>query len=86
MSHFYGTLQGNRREETRCGSKNSGMKTYCASFDGAVTCHAYYDEEKGCDMVRVEKTTWLGKGENKLLYQGVIGKSGEIIEDDDNGN
>lgn len=68
MSHFYGTLQGNRGEATRCGSKNSGMETYCASWSGAARCMAY--EKDGTDYVRVELTTWHGVGTSKLLYDG----------------
>ena len=73
MSHFYGTLQGSRGRATRCGSAKSGLETYCASWQGAIRCFAYVNE-KGEDCVRVEKTTWQGKGENKLLYNGVIGE------------
>ena len=73
MSHFYGTLTGCRGEASRCGSKKSGMETYCASWKGAIRCMAYFDEATGKDMVRVEKTTWQGKGEYKLLYLGEIG-------------
>ena len=81
MSHFYGTIHGNRGEASRCGSKSSGMTTYCASWNGAVKCETYIDDE-GKDCVRVEKTKWQGCGENKLLYNGPIGvtesKEGDI--------
>jgi len=72
MSHYYGTIQGNRGEATRCGTKNSGMETYCASWKGAVRCMAYIKD--GVDYVRVEKTMWQGCGECKLLYDGPIGQ------------
>ena len=82
MSHFYGTTKGNRGEATRTGSKQSGMETYCASWQGAIRCFAYVDKE-GNDCVRVEKTTWRGEGENKILYEGVIG---EVKNDNHNAN
>lgn len=72
MSHFYGTVQGNRGEATRCGSKNSGMDVCCASWDGAIRCRTYIQD--GEDFVRVEKIPWRGRGERKLLYDGPIGK------------
>lgn len=75
MSHFYGTVQGNRGEGTRCGSKESGMHVYCASWDGAVQVRAWHNKKTGKDMVRVEKVVWHGKGTNKLLYEGEIGKT-----------
>ena len=49
------------------------METYCASWRGAIRCNAYIDKD-GTDCVRVEKTTWKGDGEYKLLYDGPIGK------------
>ena len=70
MSHFYGTVQGNRGEASRGGSKASGMETYCASWSGAVRCYAY--EKDGVDMVRVERTTWHGVGNYKVLYDGLM--------------
>lgn len=41
MSHFYGTVQGNRGEATRGGSKNSGMDTATASWEGSVQVHGH---------------------------------------------
>jgi len=72
MSHFYGTVQGNRGEASRGGSKDSGMETYCASWSGAVRCSAYINSD-GVDCVLVELTSWHGCGVNKLLYDGPIG-------------
>ncbi len=70
MSHFYGTLQGNRGQATRCGSKNSGMRTQCASWAGAVSCWAY--EKDGEDWVRVEFERWHGSGTSQVIYDGPI--------------
>lgn len=72
MSYFYGTVQGNRGEGTRGGSKASGLETYCASWNGAVKCRVYFNEEKKQDWVRVELTQWHGEGVNRLLYEGAI--------------
>ena len=75
MSHFYGTVQGNRGEASRGGSRASGMETHCASWSGAVRCFAY--EKDGFDYVRVERTTWHGIGNYKLLYDGPMNPSDE---------
>jgi hypothetical protein len=80
MSHFYGTLQGSRGQATRAGTKQSGMTTYCASWEGAIRCEAMHDKATGKDMVRVEKVPWQGAGESKLLYLGLIGKSEEKLK------
>ena len=36
MAHFYGRLQGNRGEATRCGSKDSGIHTTAESWTSVV--------------------------------------------------
>lgn len=36
MAHFYGTLNGQAGEATRCGSARSGLKTVAAAWGGAV--------------------------------------------------
>lgn len=73
MAHFYGKVRGSKGEATRCGTRNSGMKTYCAAWGGAIRCRAYVNEE-GIDCVTVVKTFWRGRGEAKLLYDGPIGE------------
>ena len=73
MSHFYGKLQGNRGEATRCGSAESGMETYCASWNGAIRCKGYVDENN-VDCVLVQMAPWQGCGEYFVFYDGPIGK------------
>lgn len=81
MSHFYGTIQGNRGEATRCGSKESGMETYCASWKGAIRTYAWFNKQQNEDWVRVTKTPWQGQGEEKLLYEGPIGRNYRLEEE-----
>ena len=60
MSHFYGTLQGNRGEATRCGSANSGVVTNTAGWRGAINVHV--SEVDGVDMFSVYLVPWHGSG------------------------
>jgi len=78
MAHFYGTLQSNRGPASRLGTKKSQMVTYCASWEGAICCHAYHDEKTGIDVVHVELSRWRGEGISRELYHGPI--SGKPIE------
>jgi hypothetical protein len=78
MSHFYGTLQGNRGEATRCGHKTSGITVTGASWDGCVQTHLYYDKETNTDMVRVSLGRWRGNGTDRELYHGPV--SGHVQE------
>jgi hypothetical protein len=64
MSHFYGTLQGNRGEATRCGSAGSGVRTYAAGWRGAICATIYQETIDGedVDMFRVSLVPWHGSG------------------------
>lgn len=74
MSHFYGTLEGNRGTASRCGSKKSGMATTCAAKEGRVTCHAYHNYETNSDWVTVELDIWQDYSGSIVLYNGPIGE------------
>ncbi len=41
MAHFYGTIQGNRGQASRLGSKTSGLSLTAASYQGAVNTHLF---------------------------------------------
>jgi len=45
MADFYGLVIGNRGEATRSGSRNSGFKSTCQSYDGSVITRMWYDNE-----------------------------------------
>jgi hypothetical protein len=78
MSHFYGTLKGNRGEATRCGTKNSGMITEAASWEGKIVVRLFYNEEKKEDWCSIHKSPHFGQGEHTLIYIGPIGKEADI--------
>lgn len=74
MSYFYGTLQGSRGQATRCGTKNSGVTTQAASWNGAVQVDLWYDKEKDVERYRVYQVSWHGKGVHQILAEGVVGE------------
>ena len=76
MAHFYGSIDGNRGEASRLGSKHSGFRAVAASYQGSVRAYLSHDEATGRDMVRVELDDWRGSGVRKpvLLYEGPIGE------------
>ena len=57
MSHFYGTLKGNRGQATRCGTKNSGITVVAASWKGAVRIELFQDAA-GNDYYRIHHIPW----------------------------
>ena len=74
MSQYYGTLQGNRGEATRCGTKGSGMETYTAGWGGAIRVVLWYDEKNKCDRYRITRTSWHCGGSDKahFIEEGVL--------------
>ena len=73
MSHFYGKLQGSARSEaTRCGTKDSGLTAWVASWRGAVRSEVYLRESDGVDCVRVSVEPWEGVGQTRELFDGPI--------------
>ena len=48
MSHFYGSVQGNRGQATRGGSKKSGYHATVASWDGALRIRLFHHNGKDC--------------------------------------
>jgi len=67
MSHFYGTLQGNRGEATRSGNKSSGLQTHAAGWGGAISVNLYHDAETGIDMARIFLAPWQDSGGERTL-------------------
>lgn len=73
MAQFYGTLQGQRGEATRLGSKASGLTTTAAGWKGAIKVNIWHDEEHDQDQFEVRLTPWsYSGGEEKVLAQGVL--------------
>jgi hypothetical protein len=44
MSRFYGSMQGNRSETTRQGSKNSGIEAHIRGWDIGIEVRCYVDD------------------------------------------
>ncbi|AYB70601.1 hypothetical protein SEA_SERENDIPITOUS_60 [Mycobacterium phage Serendipitous] len=55
MAQFRGTVQGNRGEASRLGSKNSGLDVSASGWN--VGCKVTVRHEDGRDVVRVWRTT-----------------------------
>ena len=72
MSHFYGTLAGNRGQASRCATKASGITTVAASWTGAVEVSLHYDEESGENRYFVQLIPWHGVGRREILAQGKL--------------
>lgn len=78
MSHFYGTLKGQRGLATRTGSKSSGIQTTAASWNGAIRVEVYRDDGSDTDRFVVTEIPWMGCGVSRVLAEGVLGHPEEI--------
>lgn len=70
MAHFYGTLEGNRGQATRMGTKASGLSTIAASWEGAVSVEIQHHEETGKDTFTISLIPWHGNGINRTIATG----------------
>lgn len=77
MAQFYGTIQGGRGEATRCGTKNSGMRTTCESWSTILEAQAFH--AAGEDHVDVRLKTKYG---NTIFSAGVNGERLARVKDD----
>jgi len=73
MSHFYGTVKGNRGKATRCGTKSSGLEVNAASWEGSINVRIWYDEKIDKDIFEVRQSPWEGCGTSNHIASGVIG-------------
>ena len=75
MAHFYGSMQGNRGEATRMGTKDSGFYAHIRGWDVGVRVELYYNEETEKDEIFIYKTGGSnGRHSDKLLYKIVEGE------------
>ena len=72
MSHFYGSIKGNRGEATRAGTKKSGYVSKAASWEGAVQVRLFYHTGVEEDWAEVRLIPWHGAGKDIILYNGPV--------------
>jgi len=71
MARFLGTIQGQRGEASRLGSKASGLRVDASSWQGRISVFLY--ERNGVDMALVRFEMHHGKGtDRKIIYEGPV--------------
>ena len=66
MAHFYASIQGNRGEATRTGTKTSGIEGHIKGWSVGARVIVTYNEKTQKDEVKVYKTagsSWSGSSE-----------------------
>jgi len=75
MSHFYGSVKGNRGQATRGGSKYSGYTSYCAGWGGGIEVRLWHDPDGGKDHYIVRQVPHHGKGIDREIARGIVGET-----------
>ena len=70
MAQFYASIQGNRGEATRMGTKSSGIYGHIRGWDVGCSVIIRYDKKTGKDIVTVYKTGGSnGHHSNELIAE-----------------
>lgn len=68
MAKFYGKVQGDKGESTKCGHHT--ITAIAASWRGAVQTTLH--ERGGVTYARVELMPWQGVGVSRVVYDGPV--------------
>lgn len=67
MAALYGSIQGNRGEATRMGSKSSGIRSYVQTWDARVTVQLEAD-----GTCRIVASDWQRGGTRIPIFEGNV--------------
>lgn len=75
MAQFRGTIEGQRGQASRLGSKASGLTVEAQSWEGKIVTYLYHDDASGRDMARVTMEQHHSRGEypSYTIYEGPVG-------------
>lgn len=68
MSHFYGSMKGNRGGVSRCGSKRSGITAHIRGWNVGVRVNIFVND-KGEDTVHIYQTKGSNGCEDKFIKE-----------------
>ena len=69
MAQYRGTIQGNRGETSRLGTKSSGLVSFINGWNAGIKVRAFYDKEtnEACFIV------WSTGGSNPMQSNKLLG-------------
>lgn len=65
MAQFYASIQGNRGEATRMGTKSSGIEAHIRGWNVGAKVYITHNEETGKDEVTVYQTCGSNGGSHR---------------------
>ena len=72
MSHFYASMQGNRGEATRCGSKQSGIDAHIRGWNSGVRVSCRYNKTTGRDECFIYATGGSNRSSQDIELGSVV--------------
>lgn len=70
MAQFYASIQGNRGEATRMGTKVSGIHGHIRGWDAGVEVWIGYNKNTNQNVISISLTKGSNGGGNKNLWTG----------------
>jgi len=83
MAHFRATVQGNRGEASRLGTKGSGMDADINGWDSGVSVRASYNRENSRDEFSIYLTGGSGYGSVGKFLGKYYRDGDEIVNTED---
>ena len=81
MAHFYGSVEGRAQTEaSRLGTKDSGITTEAASWNGAIRVTFWHDATEDVDRYQVNMIPWNEVGKSRVIESGIVGVGPETEE------
>ena len=80
MAHFYGIVKGNKGEESRCGTKSSGLLATAQGWD--IGGKVRIDHIQGRDVVTLGFSGGSNYNYTKLLPPIYLDHNGDVTSDD----
>ena len=82
MAQFRATIQGNRGDASRLGTKSSGLDVTCNGWNLGASASVGYDEDKEEDYVNINLTTGSSySGKYLPLFYGTQAEVNKILEE-----
>ena len=75
MAQFRGTIQGQRGEASRLGTKSSGLRVEAASWSGKIVVELRHDAKSGKDYFEVRQEKHHGQGFSAPIAKGYFGEA-----------
>ena len=79
MAHFRGTVQGDRGQGSRLGSKRNGLNVTCNGWNAGISVQGFYDPESGKDYFSIYATRGSNGFGSSFLIGTVMENDNDVV-------